>query len=242
MTKLQRFLALPTLLCGFALPAMAGNISALGALTQSEFRTVSEDMGSAFSYKPVSPTAALGLTGFDIGFELTSTDVSRSAAILTKAGVNTTSFDSLYIPRLHLHKGLPFGFDVAAFVGNVPVLNAQLVGGELRYALIDGGIVSPAVGLRLAGTQLNGVDNLSVKTRSVDLSISKGFAILSPYAGVGQVWVDSTPSAGTLVGESFTQGKVFAGLNLNAGLVNFAFEGDRTGSATSWSIKMGLRW
>ena len=77
---------------------------------------------------------------------------------------------------------------------------------------------------------------------NVDLSISKGFVMLTPYAGVGQVWVDSSPNAGALTQESFTQGKVFAGANLNLGLINFALEADKTGEATSYSLKMGIRW
>jgi hypothetical protein len=146
------------------------------------------------------------------------------------------------VPKLHLHKGLPLGIDIAAFMANIPAINANLVGGELRYALIDGGVASPAVGIRAAFTNLNGSSQLSFSTRSVDVSISKGFTLFTPYAGIGQVWVNSTPNVAGLNNESFAQGKVFAGANLNMGLVNFALEADKTGNTTSWGLKMGLRW
>lgn len=227
---------------GLAQPALAGDLSALGNLSQSEFRTVSEDLGAAFSYKPLSPTLALGITGFDIGLEVTGTDISRSAAALSKAGASDSSMSTLLVPKLHLHKGLPLGFDVAAFVSNLQPINASLVGAEVRYALIDGGVAKPAVGVRAAFTRLSGADQLAFSTRSLDISVSKGFAILTPYAGIGQVWVDSRPNAGTLGPESFTQGKLFVGANLNLGLMNFVFEVDQTGNIQSMGAKLGLRW
>ena len=49
-------------------------------------------------------------------------------------------------------------------------------------------------------------------------------------------------AGGVTLDENFTQSKVFAGANLNFGLANFALEGDKTGGATSYSLKMGFRW
>jgi len=222
--------------------ASAGDLSALASLTQAEFRTVSEDLGAAFSYKPVSPPTALGITGFDIGLEVTATDVSKSSAALSRAGASSSSMDTLLVPKLHIHKGLPAGLDIGAFIANIPAIGAQLVGGELRYALIDGGTATPAVGIRGAITSLNGSSQLSLSTRSLDISVSKGFATITPYAGVGQVWVNSTPNVAGLSNESFTQGKVFGGVNFNLGLINFALEADKTGNTSSWGLKMGWRW
>lgn len=240
--NLSRSLLLAALLAGAASAAAAGDLSNLGALTAAEFRTVSEDLGAAVSYKPIAPTEPLGITGFDLGIEMTGTDISRSAAALRKAGASDSSMDTLMTSRVHLHKGLPLGFDIAAYMGNVSVINVNLVGAELRYALLDGGVATPAVGLRGSYTNMNGASQLALSTRSLDISISKGFALLTPYAGIGQVWVDSSPGAGTLGKESFAMGKMFAGLNVNMGLLNLAFEADRTGNTSTWGAKVSLRW
>ena len=64
---------------GLAQPAMAASITTLNQLGQSEFKTLSEDLGAALSYKPVTPAAPLGTTGFDMGIEVTQTDVSKSS-------------------------------------------------------------------------------------------------------------------------------------------------------------------
>jgi hypothetical protein len=234
-----------TLLClavGISQSAAAGDLAALGTLTGPEFKLLSEDLGSALSYKPVAPAEALGITGFDIGIEVTSTDISRSKAVLSKAGSGASVVDSLLIPKLHVSKGLPFGIDVAASWASIPGISANLVGAELRYALIDGGVAMPALALRGAMTNLNGSNELSFSTRSLDISVSKGFLMFTPYAGVGQVWVNSTRNVGTPINETFTQGKFFAGANINMGLLNFALEFDKTGDAASTSLKMGLRW
>jgi hypothetical protein len=90
---------------------------------------------------------------------------------------------------------------------------------------------------------MSGVDQLSFTTKGVELSISKGFAMLTPYAGVGEVWVDSDPDATTgLNKESFQQTKFYGGLNINLALINLALEYDNTGNINSYSAKFGWRF
>ncbi len=240
MKKLLPLIALGCL----AQPALAANnITNLGALGQPEFRALSEDLGSALSYKAISPAAPLGVTGFDIGIELTQTQMAKSSQLWNTVTNGGGTVSNLYIPKLHVAKGLPFGIDIAAFYSKVPTTNISLYGAELKYAILDGSLATPAVAIRGAFTKLTGVSQLSLNTKSLDLSISKGFAMLTPYAGVGQVWTNSTANGiPTLTGESFTQSKVFAGANLNLGLTNLAAEWDKTGGARSISMKLGFRF
>ncbi len=243
---MKKLFPLLCLVAGFSSAASAANISTLDQLLQGEFRLLSEDLGSALSYKPVTPAEPLGITGFDLGLVVTSTDISRSSAALAAASGGSSPISKLYVPKLHVAKGLPFGIDVAAFYSAIPSSNITLTGAELRYAIMSGGIALPAVAIRGAVTKMSGVDQLAFDTKSLDLSISKGFLMFTPYAGIGQVWVNSTANVkgkdGVTLDENFTQSKVFAGANLNFGLVNFALEGDKTGDATSYSAKFGFRW
>ena len=67
--------------------------------------------------------------------------------------------------------------------------------------------------------------------------------MFTPYAGVGKVWASSTPNGiPALSKESLSLSKVFVGINMNFGLTNLAFEGDRTGKATSYGAKLGFRF
>ena len=244
---MKKLLSLIALAC-LAQPALAANNITLLPATQPDFRALSEDLGSALSYKPVTPTASLGTTGFDLGIEVTQTKMAKSAQVWNTITGGNGSVSSLYMPKIHIDKGLPFGIDIAAFYAKVPTTNITLTGAELRYAIIDGGAATPAVGLRVAYTKLSGVSVLALNTKSADLSISKGFTLLTPYVGVGQVWTNSDPAAtinGVATGltkESFTQSKVFGGVNLNLGLTNICLEMDKTGAASSTSLKLGFRW
>lgn len=222
------------------LPASAEEIDQLNQLAQSEFRLFSEDLGAALSYKAVIPAEPLGIAGFDLGVSVTATQVENET-IFNRA-VSGGTVDTIYVPRVSLHKGLPLGFDVGAFYSAVPDSNINLWGAELRYALLEGGVASPAVGLRGTYSQLDGVDQLDFETRGVELTISKGFAFFTPYAGVGQTWVTSTPNVAGLSEEEFNLTKYYVGGNFNLGLVNLVLEGDRTGDATSYSAKFGLRF
>ncbi len=242
---MKKLLPLFCILGCLAQPALAANninmqnlAGAAGA--QTLFRNISEDLGSALSYKPITPAAPLGVTGFDIGIEVTQTDMEKSSqAWVTATG---SSVSSLYVPKLHIAKGLPLNIDIAAFMSKIPSTNISLYGGELRYAIVEGGVAMPAVAIRGSYTELSGVSQLALNTMGLDVSISKGFAIFSPYAGVGQVWVSSTASVTGLAAEKFSQGKVFAGANLNLGVTNIAMEYDKTGSAKSISAKIGFRF
>ena len=223
-------------------PCFATNdIDNLQSLVQTEFKSLSKDLGAALSYKPVSPAEPLGLTGFDIGLEVTGTELKHSD-LWDKASSGSAP-STLLVPKLHLIKGLPLNFDVGVVYTKVPSTNISLLGGELRYAILEGGVASPALAMRGTYTKLSGVDQLDFNTKGLELSISKGFAMLTPYAGVGEEWVDSKPNASTgLSDESFQQTKYYLGANLNLGLMNFALEYDNTDSVNSYSAKLGWRF
>src|SRR6266566_9051253 len=229
-------------LLGVSLPVVAGDINNIKALSQPNFRLLSEDLGAALSYKPLTPTAPLGITGFDLGIAATSTKLQNSSVFATAGGGNHSS---VIVPSLRLNKGLPFGIDVGVMYSSVPSTNIRLVGGELRYAIVPGGVAMPAIGVRGSYTKLTGVDQLDFDTKGLDLSISKGFLMFTPYGGIGKVWASSTPHnipTSTPSKESFSLNKVFVGLNMNFGLTNLAFEADKTGDASSFGAKLGFRF
>ena len=135
------------------------------------------------------------------------------------------------------------GFDLGAFYTSIPGTNISLWGAEVRYAILEGGVAQPALGLRGTYTKLSGVDQLDFNTTGLELLISKGMAIFTPYAGVGRVWTTSNPVGVSNVSkEEFTQGKYFVGGNFNFGLANLALEADKTGDATSYGVKLGFRF
>jgi hypothetical protein len=236
----RRFAA--ALLAAAAAPTFAADIDSIQLLSQNEFRLLSEDLGAALSFKPLIPSEALGITGFDLGVAVTGTKL-KNDAILKKASSGGDVPSVLPVPTLRLHKGLPLNLDVGVAFSQVPGTNIRYTGGELRWAILPGSTLTPAVAIRGTLTRLTGVDQLDFDTKSLDISISKGFANVTPYGGIGQVWVKSTPKGVPgLRGEDFTQTKVFGGVNVNLGLANLAFEADSTGGTTTVGAKLGFRF
>lgn len=239
---MKRALTTLVILIAASNPVHAANdIDQINLLIQQEFRLLSEDLTAAASYKGVIPAKPLGITGFDIGLEVSATKPEHKDA--WERAVSGGASDTVYVPKLHLHKGLPLGFDIGAFYSSVPGSNIELWGAELRYAILAGGVLEPALGLRATYTKLTGVDELDFHTTGLELLISKGFAIFTPYAGAGNVWTTSTPvGVNNVTEEEFNSGKYFVGANLNLGVANFALEADKTGSTTSYSAKLGFRF
>lgn len=219
--------------------ASAGNdFAQLKTLSQPEFKRLATDFTSVASYKAVTPAAALGITGFDVGGELSVTQLGNSA-VWKKAGSDVST---LIVPRLHIHKGLPLNIDVGASFSAVPDSNIKLMGLEARYALLEGNVALPAVAIRGAYSKLSGVNELGFNSKSVEFLVSKGFVMFTPYVGAGRVWGNLSPNVIGLRKESTTANKLFAGLNANLGLMNLAAEVDRTGDNDTVSVKLGFRW
>jgi hypothetical protein len=224
-----------------ASPAAAQEIDRLQTIGQAQFRLLSEDLGAALSYHAQIPAEPLGITGFDFGVGITATKMENAAILQQVTSDNSDA--TIYVPTVRLHKGLPAGFDIGLTYASIPGSNITYTGGELRYAILQGGVASPAIAVRGSLTKLSGVDQLSLDTRGVDISISKGFAFLTPYAGIGRVWVESDPrGTGGLRTEKFSLTTVFVGLGMNFAVLNLNLQADRTGDASSFSAKLGWRF
>lgn len=237
-TLLLFALALPTATTALA----AENIDQLNLLSQAQFRDLAGDLGATLSYKAVVPIETLGITGFDVGLEATATKIEHRAA--WDQASSGTAPSTIYVPKVHLHKGLPLGFDIGAFYAIAPSTNIDVWGAEVRYALVRGGIGTPAIGLRATYSRLSGVEQLDFTTQGMELGISKGFAFITPYAGFGRVSVEAAPAGmavGVLQPEKFSDSKTYVGASFNF-FGNLALEADKTGDLTSYSVKLGFRF
>jgi len=224
--------------------ARADDIDNLAGLTQAQFKDLASDLTGALAYKAIAPAEPLGVVGFDIGVGISLTETGSGSVWRIASGSGT---DYLPVPRLMVQKGLPLGFDVGAFYTAVPSSNIKAWGAEVKYALLEGSSVTPAVALRGALSRMSGVDDLEVETESLELVVSKGFLNLTPYGGIGQVWGSVTPSSRSIIGlplrkESPTLTRVHAGVGFSVLLINFAVEVESMGGQTGGSTRFGLRW
>ncbi|MEO5657770.1 MAG: DUF6588 family protein [Nitrospiria bacterium] len=207
---------------------------------QSEFRDFSEQVGLAIAYVPLAPAEPLGLLGFDVGVEFTAVKIDRNESYWTKLMPDTPP-RYLPVPKLHAQKGLPFGIDVGLVYSKVPSSNIGMLGGELKWAILKGTLATPALAVRASYTTLTGVDYLDVSTYGADLSVSKGFAFITPYLGIGQVWIKSSSDAPGLglQDESIAAPKMFVGAKLSLMVLSVAAEADYS-KVPSYSLRLSL--
>ncbi len=230
---------LPCLLLAAALPAAAGDLPTLGSLTQDQFRRLSEDLGAALSYKGVTPATPLGTLGFDVGLEVSATEI-RHSELFALAG--NSAPDYLTVPKVHVYKGLPWGFDVGAFVGGASNVGAALYGADVRYAVLGDGLVTPALALRASATRTDDIGSFRLTTAAADVMLSKRLTLVTPYAGAGIVRTKAQARTGGLVDETFNQSRAFVGMNVNFAVLNLAVEAERLGGSTTLSAKAGWRF
>ncbi|GAB4297448.1 MAG: hypothetical protein Fur0034_07500 [Desulfuromonadia bacterium] len=189
-------------------------------LTQSEFRDFSKEAGSALSYHNTAPSVTLGITGFEVAAQAVTVNVPQKASYWANA-FGTDAPDFLVIPSLRARKGLPFGIDVGALYSYIPDSNIKLYGVELSKAILNGGIITPTLGVRGSWSKLAGVDDLDLQTFAADVNLSKGFVIATPYIGAGVVRIESKPKGNllslspSLSDESITQSRYFGGVKLS---------------------------
>jgi hypothetical protein len=225
------------LLAAMGSAAFAGDLDRIGQLSQSEFHNLSQDLGAVAAYKGVAPAAPLGVTGFDVGLELTASKL-QNKGVYELAGGSAAS--TVYLPKVRVQKGLPWGVDIGGFVGKIGGSNISLLGLEARYALLDDTLTAPAIGLRVSGTRDMGASQLDIRTVAFDAVISKKLTFVTPFAGIGTVKVNS--KAAGLASESFNKSRVFVGLNVNLAFINIAVEAEKLGDVNSLSAKAGLRF
>lgn len=220
----------------------AGSASALSfditTPNQQDFRSVAEDLTAALDYKALGGAEPGGVLGFYIGTygSYTSTQSSDAWSRLTGKSV-----DGLGTVGLRASKGLPFGFDVGGFYSRVPGSDASVYGGELRYAILDGSVATPALAVRGTYTRASNTGDFDYSSYGTDLSISKGILFLTPYAGIGYVHSDTkAASSFALDKESFGQAKYFVGTSFSLLLISATLEYERLGDNNVYSLKGGI--
>ncbi len=224
------------------MPAHAYKFNALDALSnQGEFKAVAEDIAATLADKPQAPAAGLGVLGFDLSVVAGATSVESTKALEKAAGGHDVP-KSLPTAGVRIEKGLPFDVDLGASYVLVPGTSASALSADAKWAFWGGGLVLPAVATRVFYTQANGLGDMSLNSKGIELSISKGFAMVTPYAGVGIVASEASDKDKLWKKESFTQTRTFVGVNANLLLMNLGLEADKTGKATSYSLKLGFRF
>ncbi len=205
--------------------------------TQDDFESIAEDVAALLNSKTLTPAEPMGISGFGIGVYGSYLETESAGAWQRVTGED---IDEIGMVGVVAQKGLPLGIDVGASYSWVPDSDVKIFGAELRYALLEGGVATPAIGVRGSYSSLSGVDEVDFDSYGIELAISKGFGPLTPYAGVGQVWSELKPdSEFGLDKEKIDDTRFFVGLRLSA-LIGLTPEYERVGDRDVFNLRFGF--
>jgi len=211
--------------CAFvvATAAHGGEEEALARLIQPDFRALSEHLGVALSYR--------GDTAF-----------RQDLAAHQLGGAFTGPRFANELPAASAGQWID-GVGINGFHAELPRTAVSLTGIDLQLRLVDGGDHRPSFDLGGSLARLDGADRLDFNSRGLDVTVSQGFSLATPYAGFGRVWVESTPNQAFATDtERFSMNKYFVGARFQVGLANLALEADHTGDDTTLGARFGFRF
>lgn len=195
---------------------------------------------SAYFY-PRHSAKPLGWIGFDVWADVAVTPDFEDE-VATPEGTALTDDPPggyLGIYRVGARKGLPGGFDVGAAFGKAYDSDLELLSGELSWAILEGGLAVPALGIRVTGQRATG-DAYELRQLGAEVLISKGFTVLTPYAGAGYARSESTFDrlGGDLEIES-DHGFVYGGVILNLWVPKITFEVEQ-GESLQGAVRIAI--
>jgi hypothetical protein len=217
MRSLASVLFLSTVFAmGFATGALADDndlvLSRLGQITPSgtavvslnqDFRSLSSELGVLIAPRFLSPSDTLGYSGFQYSVEGSYTSINNNASYwcATEESSGCTPKKTGWIPTFSImaRKGiwLPIpSFEIGG--GFVHILNSGMWAAQVygKFGLHEGfhDWPIPSIAVRGAVSRLMGSDQIDLTVASVDVSMSKRFAIqgtvaLTPYVGWNMLWI-----------------------------------------------------
>ena len=238
-------------------------------------RLLTTELAFALSPRAVAPARTLGLSGIE--FSVDTTIVSfHTGNDYWKGGVNDPKLgagsvtdavtdqaqagkgqpSSLQgVVGFHFRKGLPFSLEFGADVNYLLNSSMFMVGGSVRYALLEGYHYLPDLSVRGAVGRLMGANDIDMISAEASGTLGKTFAIggvctLAPYVGYGLMLInvnsnviDFTPTnandnqaiqrpGGSLytfdeiaIGSN-THNRIFAGLQFHSYIISVTYQFD----------------
>ncbi len=223
-----------------AVPA-AASWEVNGNATPGDFDGFNRRFSSDAYFYPRHSAAPLGLLGFEVYADTTYDSAFDSQSFNDTAVKGSYTGGFLSIARVGARKGLPGGFDIGASYVKALGGDVNLVSGEIQYAILHGGVLEPALSVRVTGTRTINANAYRLDQYGAELLLSKGFPVVTPYVGAGfvrsQGTLDSTlrPS----LTDTTTRPVVFAGVTLSLLVPKIHIEVER-GEAFQAAVRVGI--
>ncbi|MGA1869360.1 MAG: hypothetical protein ACMUJM_12540 [bacterium] len=204
------------------------NLDLLQSQGQAKFEEFCEEISPVFTYKSYGIAVPLGIIGLEASVEFNGATVDKD--LLRELGVLEDPPSMIGIPRLAVRKGLPFKIDVGAIYSALDIEDESLnlMGFEVKYPLLEGSSITPALAVRANYLSVQGIDDFSASSMGADLLFSKGLGLdflfkLVPYGGVSYNSVSINPdNEFSALDEAKTDiVSLFGGLRLSMAVMRF---------------------
>ena len=169
---------------------------------QTRFARLTATLALAFTPAFEDAAQTTGQSGFELGFgsqvafpRLSEQEWPSEATLGTGAPPQ-----ALFLPTVTLRKGLGGSIEMGFAASLLAKSQIFALGGQVRWAPLDGLYGWPDLAVRAWASHLMGVQDLNMTFGGVDVLISKSFGVagtfrLQPYAQYGLTMVDASTGA-----------------------------------------------
>ena len=174
----------------------------------NDWRRLISQQGFALAPPILSPARTLGFRGFYLGLETGTSGIQDSWEYWhqgtegdagTGFGGNRFVDSTITWMRLNVRKGLPFGFELGASIGQPFHSSLWMWGLSIKWSLLEGfdhGLpaIVPDIAMRGSVHTMTGDGQYNLTVPSIDLIVSKGLvlasqATLTPMIGAQLMWM-----------------------------------------------------
>ncbi len=180
-SKLLLFIAI--LFFTFSINSIAAVKLSIDTLSRSEFITFMKEFVTIAGFKENRPAETFGIIGVEAGAGYEFFNTGKSSVWDEVYGQDTGSNENGIF--VHLRKGLLFNLDAGVRYGNLVNTDTNYHSFELRYGIMRGSMLTPAVALTANYTVITGFEDMKGNILGLNLSVSKGLGPWTPYGGIG---------------------------------------------------------
>jgi hypothetical protein len=222
-----------------AAPAAAWEVN--GDATGSDFRAFNRRFSSDAYFYPRHSAAPLGLLGFEVYADATYDKSFDNEPFNDTAVTGDYTGGFLSIARVGARKGLPGGVDLGVAYGKALGGDVKLISAEIQYAIFHGGVLAPALSVRVTGTRTLDRQAYGLDQYGAELLLSKGFPVITPYVGIGLVNSRGTLDSplGFTRKENDTRPVAFAGATLSLLVPKIHIEVEK-GETLQAAVRIGI--
>ena len=169
------------------------------------FQKLGNELGMSLAPRPLAPAETLGVSGFEFAFATVHADISQDESywrgqpgspVLEGVADGNGVPSGLWIPTLHIRKGLPMSTELGITASYLAFSEMFLLGVETKIGIHESYYRwVPSIAFRGAVGTLFGSTDIKLTTVETDILTSlpiglDGIVQLTPYLGYGMLFVD----------------------------------------------------